>query len=265
MEPRPRIIVSMTSYPARIKNVPISVFALVKRQTLPPDDIHLWLATPQFPNKEADLPNELVLEARAGIVKIHWLEKDTYCHKRHEIFKYTKDDDCVFLFDDDVIYDSRLIETVMRDHKRFPNAIIDYEWYAEHQYKGKRILYNNATDYSMPSVNIRWCGQSMIPSNVYPKECLNDDIQSIRDEICPVCDESWFTPWLVANNIPIFCEHFGWGEDIDKDNSKWKGLCSSTHQVEANGYERRDNWLYAVLRKFPKLHEAYITKFGYEG
>ena len=31
MEPRPRIIVSMTSYPARIKNVPISVFALVKR------------------------------------------------------------------------------------------------------------------------------------------------------------------------------------------------------------------------------------------
>lgn len=260
-----KILVSMTSYPGRIKNVGISIFLLLKQQTLPPDEVHLWLAAPQFPNKESDLPEDLQKVIKHPKVKLHWTEKDTYCHKRHEIFKYVQPTDLVFLFDDDVHYNDRLIETVLKDHERFPNAIINYEWYAEHQYNGRRILYNNAKDYAKPSVNIRWCGQSMIPSNVYPRECLSDDVQSVRDEICPVCDESWFTPWLVANNVPVFCEHFGWGEDIDKDNSKWKGLCSSTHQVESNGYERRDNWLYAVLTKFPKLHNAYITKFGYEG
>lgn len=260
-----KIIVSMTSYPGRIKNVGIAIYLLLAQQTLPPDEIHLWLAISQFPNKEADLPTDLKTILRIPKVKLHWLDKNTYCHKRHEIFKYTKDDDCVFLFDDDVIYNSRLIETVMADHKRFPTAVIDYEWYAEHQYNGRRILYNNAKNYSKPSVNIRWCGQSMIPSKVYPKECLSDDVQAVRDEICPVCDESWFTPWLVANNVPVFCEHFGWGEDIDKDNSKWKGLCSSTHQVEANGYEKRDNWLYTVLQKFPVLLAAYKEKFSYVG
>jgi hypothetical protein len=167
------------------------------------------------------------------------------------------------LFDDDVRYNDRLIETVLKDHERFPNAIIDYEWYSEHLYNGRRIIYKNASDYSKPSTRFRWCGQSMIPASVYPMEVLDDEHRAVRDAICPVCDESWFTPWLVYHDIPIFCEHFGWGDDIDPDNSKWKGLCSSTHAVEANGYEKRDNWLYAVLTRYPELYAKYHATFNY--
>ena len=258
-----RVIVSMTSYPGRITNVGKAIYWLLTKQTRKPDEIHLWLAEPEFPNREKDLPQDLQTMLEVDNVFLHWLPKNTYCHKRHEIFKYTKDEDCVFLFDDDVRYNDRLIETVMNDHQRFPNAVIDYEWYAQHVYSGRRILYPNARDYSKPSVNIRWCGQSMIPSKVYPKECLADDAVEARDRICPVCDESWFTPWLVANDVPVYCEHFGWGEDLSKDISKWQGLCSSTHQKESNGYEKRDNWLYEVLHAFPKLLESYQKKFGY--
>ena len=103
----------------------------------------------------------------------------------------------------------------------------------------------------------------MIPASVYPMEVLDDEHTAVRDAICPVCDESWFTPWLVYHDIPIFCEHFGWGDDIDPDNSKWKGLCSSTHAVEANGYEKRDNWLYAVLTRYPELYAKYHATFNY--
>ena len=53
-----KILVSMTSYPGRIKNVGFSIFLLLEQQTLPPDEVHLWLAMPQFPNKEADLPKD---------------------------------------------------------------------------------------------------------------------------------------------------------------------------------------------------------------
>lgn len=260
-----RIIVSMTSYPKRITNVGKAIYFLLTKQTVKPDEIHLWLAEPEFPNREKDLPNDLnqIIEISDNIF-LHWLPKNTYCHKRHEIFKQTTNNDCVFLFDDDVRYNDCLIETVMKDHNRFPNAVIDYEYYAVHAYNGRKILYPNARDYSKPSINIRWCGQSMIPSKVYPKECLTVEVEKIRDEICPICDESWFTPWLVANDVPVFCEHFGWGEDLSKDINKWQGLCSTTHQREANGYEKRDNWLNKVLHTFPKLLTIYKEKFNYE-
>lgn len=258
-----RVIVSMTSYPGRISNVGKSIYLLLNYQTRKPDEIHLWLAEPEFPNREKDLPQDLQAMLNVNNVFLHWLPKNTYCHKRHEIFKTTTDEDCVFLFDDDVRYNDRLIETVMNDHQRFPNVVINYEWYAVHVYNGRRILYPNARDYSQPSVNIRFCGQSMIPSKVYPKEVLSDENEKIRDEICPICDESWFTPWLVYHDIPVFCEHFGWGTDIDPKINKWHGLCSNTHAIESNGYEKRDNWLFAVLSKYNFLLKSYKDKFGY--
>lgn len=259
-----KILVSMTSYPGRIKNVGMAIFLLLTKQTRQPDEIHLWLAEPQFPNKEADLPMDLRKVLAHPKVVLHWTQKDTYCHKRHEIFKYTQNTDLVFLFDDDVRYNDHLIETVQNDHTRFPNAIINYEWYSEHLYNGRRIIYKNASDYSKPSTRIRWCGQSMIPAAVYPMEVLDAEHTVVRDSICPVCDESWFTPWLVYHNIPIFCEHFGWGEDIDPGNGKWQGLCSSTHAIESNGYEKRDNWLFSVLQHYPHLYTQYHDTLGYD-
>ena len=264
MEQRPRIIVSMTSYPARIKNVPLSVFALVKYQTLPPDEIHLWLSTEQFPNKEADLPKELLLEARDSLVMIHWLEKNTYVHKRHEIFK-TVNNGCVFLIDDDVIYDSKLIETVMAVHAKHPNVIVCYNRYDKHRYKGRHIRYGEACKSSGPFVNTyRWCGQSMIPASMYPKEVLSDEMQEIRNTSSPISDECWMQPWLVYHDIPIFYLEFGWGTDITKDTGKSSGLVSWSHQKDADGYERRDRWLAAVLDAIPKLKEKYENLFGYD-
>lgn len=255
----------MTSYPARICNVGKAIYFLLSSQTVKPDEIHLWLAEPEFPNREKDLPPDLnkIWEVCNEQVFIHWLPKNTFCHKRHEIFKYTKDTDCVFIFDDDVKYNDQLIETVMNDHQKYPNAVINYNYYALHEYNGRRIIYNDIKSCTEPSVNIRYCGQSMIPSKVYPKECLTDEVEKIRDEICPICDESWFTPWLVANHVPVFCEHFGWGEDLSKGINKWQGLCSTTHFREQNGFTRRENWLYKVLMKFPKLLESYQKEFGY--
>lgn len=260
---RERIIVSMTSYPARIQNVPISIFALLKKQTLPPDEVHLWLAIPQFPNKEADLPKELVAMSSAGLVNIHWLEKNTYVHKRHEIFKVV-DNGCVFLIDDDVIYDARLIKTVMDVHMKCPNMIVCYNHYDKHRYNGKHILYGEPCKYGAWYLNqYRWCGQSMIPASVYPHEVLSEALQEYRDKTSPVSDECWFQPWVVYHDIPIFYLGFGWGTDISKDTGKDTGLVSWSHQKDVSGYERRDKWLGAVLDGKPELKNKYIRLFNY--
>lgn len=260
-----KILVSMTSYPGRIKNVGMSIFLLLEQQTLPPDEVHLWLAIPQFPNKEADLPEDLQKLIRLSKVKLHWLPKNTYVHKRHEIFKIASPEDCVFLIDDDVMYADDLIETVIDVHHKNPGCIVCYNNYAFHEYKGKRILYRNSTLGPGPHVNkVRWCGQSMIPAAIYPKEILNPIHQAIRDSASPVSDECWMQPWIVLKDIPIYYLSYGWGIDLDPNNGKDKGLVAWSHKKDENGYEKRDNWLNAVLHSYDIMLSKYKELFSYE-
>ena len=53
-----RLIVSFTSYPERISTVNCVLNSLYA-QTRKADEIILWLAKEQFPNREADLPISL--------------------------------------------------------------------------------------------------------------------------------------------------------------------------------------------------------------
>ena len=260
-----KILVSMTSYPGRIKNVGMSIFLLLTKQTKQPDEIHLWLAEPQFPNKEADLPIDLRKVLAHPKVVLHWLPENTYVHKRHEIFKTAGKDDCVFLIDDDVRYADNLIETVMRVHAVAPKCIVCYNNYDLHLYDGFRILYKTSTLGMGPHINkVRWCGQSMIPVKLYPCEVLSRECQQIRNQVSPVSDECWLQPFIVLHHIPICFLNFGWGDDISHDTGKQSGLVSWTHRKDPNGYTKRDNWLRAVVSSFDVIQKVYKTEFNYE-
>ena len=259
-----KILVSMTSYPGRIKNVDMAIFLLLTKQTKQPDEIHLWLAEPQFPNKEADLPMDLRKVLTHPKVVLHWLPENTYVHKRHEIFKTADQDDCVFLIDDDVRYVDNLIETVMGVHQKHPNCIVCYNHYDKHRYNGKHILYGHYCPHDGIYTNqYRWCGQSMIPATVYPNEILSVDNQAIRDQTSPISDECWMQPWIVFHDIPIYFLHFGWGDDIDPVTGKNTGIVSWSHQKDKEGYERRDIWLNNVLTSIPALLGKYKELFNY--
>ncbi len=254
----------MTSYPGRIKNVSKSISFLLEKQTVKPDEIYLWLSIEEFPNKENDLPVELTtIIGNHNNVYLRWVEKNTYVHKRHEIFKFIENA-YVFLIDDDVRYADDLIETVIGKAEKWPNTIVCYNRYNRHLYRGKRIIYGHTIPADLPpTTRYRWCGQSMIPSNIYPKECLTEENQKIRDNTSPVSDECWFQPWIVKNDIPICYCNYGWGEDIDPNNGKSKGIVAWSHQREANGLERRDNWLFAVLSAYHDIMEKYRRQFNY--
>lgn len=261
---RDRIIVTMTSYPKRIGNVAKSIFALLKKQTLPPDEIHLWLAIPQFPKKEKDLPEDLQAIVKLPKVFLHWLPKNTYVHKRHEYFKIAHQNDCVFLIDDDVRYANDLIERVMNTHQKYPNCIVCYNPYESHTYDGVKIRYHKRLPEDRPmACHNRWCGQSMIPAKIYPIKILSASYQAIRNRTSPISDECWFQPWTVYYDIPIYHLDYDWGTDLDTSINKWDGLCKYSHQRDTNGLERRDNWLNAVLKSFPEILEKYKRLFNY--
>lgn len=75
----PQIIVSMTSYPARINTVPYGDSFVACAKVLP-DKIVLWLCKSDFPNRETDLPQTL-RDVLWHDVEIRWVDEDLKPHK----------------------------------------------------------------------------------------------------------------------------------------------------------------------------------------
>ena len=65
-----KVIVSLTSFPARIDTVYITIRSILM-QSLKPDIIILWLAQEQFPEKEKELPYNLLKLKKYGLT-IEW-------------------------------------------------------------------------------------------------------------------------------------------------------------------------------------------------
>ena len=69
----PKIIVSFTSYPKRMKTVHKVVESLLN-QTICADEIILFLSILEFPQREEDLPVELLNMIGKKGFKIEWVE-----------------------------------------------------------------------------------------------------------------------------------------------------------------------------------------------
>lgn len=114
------IIVSLTSYPARIAFVHQAIKSLMM-QTCKPDKIFLWLAEEQFPNKE--LPSKLLELCSYGL-DIMWMN-DLYGHKKYYYpVLNQKTNEVVITFDDDILYSPVTIERIMKKHKLYPNCLV---------------------------------------------------------------------------------------------------------------------------------------------
>lgn len=118
----PRLIVSLTSYPARICAVP-KVLESLYAQTKQPDKILFWLAEEQFPNREADLPQQLVDDVMAGKFELRWRNEDLGVHKKYYYVMHEFPDDIIVTVDDDTIYHPQTIQTLYDSFLNFPQAV----------------------------------------------------------------------------------------------------------------------------------------------
>ncbi|WP_291631455.1 hypothetical protein [Clostridium sp.] len=100
-----KTVVTMTSWTKRINCVARSIYYFMKTQTVKPDLFYLWLAEEEFPNKEKDLPNDLLMIIEGLHITLKWIKKNTYCHKRWNVYPEHMED-LVISIDDDVIYNS---------------------------------------------------------------------------------------------------------------------------------------------------------------
>lgn len=114
-----KYIVSLTSFPARIDQIWISIECIL-RQTFKPDAIYLWLSKEQFPDRV--LPKNLKdLENRGLTIK--FCDDDLKAHKKYYYSMLLHKDAYIITVDDDLYYDSGLLENLIKIHTQHPTLI----------------------------------------------------------------------------------------------------------------------------------------------
>ncbi len=116
------IVVSFTSYPPRISTVHRVVESLYQ-QTMPADEIILYLSLDEFPEMESDLPDTLNrLNGQKGF-RIEWVQGNLKSHKKYYYALQNYKDAVVITVDDDTVYAKTMISELVESHKRFPDAV----------------------------------------------------------------------------------------------------------------------------------------------
>ena len=126
--PKPKVkrdaIISMTSWKKRINTASQTIFSLLK--TCPGFKIVLTLCTEEFPNKEKDLPKDLLEIVNNDYVEILWVKDNTYTFKKMLPTMKKYPNVPIITADDGVRYYRNYAEELYQLWLKNPNKIISY-------------------------------------------------------------------------------------------------------------------------------------------
>jgi hypothetical protein len=201
----PKIIVSLTSYPARIPRIHYTIISLLQ-QSVKPDEIILWLGKEQFPNKNNDLPNELIKLIEHGLTIKYCKDIRSYTKLIPSLREYP--DDVIVTADDDIFYPNDWFELLINSYKQDQTII--------HCHRAHKITFTQNGD--LCSYN-DWQGaveyKETIASYInfmtgvggvlYPPHTLHPDVtnESLFMKLAPSADDVWFWATAVMNGTKI--------------------------------------------------------------
>lgn len=246
----PQIIISLTSYPKRIKTVDRVVNSIL-HQTVKPDKIILWLAQEEFPDKV--IPEEIE-RLQNNIFQIRWCD-NLRSYKKLIPALIDFPEEIIITVDDDVIYPPNLIEVLYRSYLRERETIhcnrchwirlkegklLSYQaWKQQDEFKASNASYLNFL--------------TGLGGVLYPPHCLDKKVfdRSLYERLCPTGDDIWFWAMAVMNGTKIkrpkeFIRTFEFIEG-SQDSSLW----------DLNKF-RNDSQLSAVMNEFPILQNRLI-------
>lgn len=119
------LIVSMTSWPKRIKYVSKALYSILS-QKVNKNLYHLVLvlAEQEFPNRENDLPTDLKLMVDDELVEIIWYKRNIFSHKKlmPTLSKYPNNP--ILVCDEDITRPDGWLKTFIEDHKKYPTDVL---------------------------------------------------------------------------------------------------------------------------------------------
>lgn len=117
----PQLIVSLTSFPDRMKDIHYCLYSLLN-QKLKPDKVILWLASNQFPHGEHDIPLEVLKLKKNGLTIKFCDDLKSYKKLLPALKEYP--DDIIVTSDDDLYYPDDWLEKLYNDYLKNPTCVI---------------------------------------------------------------------------------------------------------------------------------------------
>lgn len=197
------IIVSLTSFPARIPYVWMTIECML-RQTYQPKKILLWLSNEQFSDKDK-LPSTLT-NLENSIFEIRFVDGDIRSHKKYQYVACQYPDDYVFFIDDDLFYNSTILEETWEEHLKHPDAVISsYGYRINYDDSGKIRPYMMWKQLFKPAsgkdIFVGSGGGTMIKPSFLYKDLTN--LQLALD-LCPTADDVWLNCMMQINKLEVY-------------------------------------------------------------
>ena len=274
-----KIIVSLTSFPARI-NIVVKTIKTLLTQTLKPDAVILWLAPEQFPNGENDLPQELLDLNQYGLT-IDWY-KDIRSYKKiiPTLKKYPNT--VIITTDDDIYYAPDTVESLYKSYLEHRNEVhahrcdwlkvVEEDVQTPHPNPLPQGAGEHACDAKTQKKVIKWektrelyldrhRGVASFHNRLtgygavlYPPNCFYKDVcdESLIKELIPTHDDIWLWAMATLNGYKTRLVK-GYSESINYvENSQQYGLC----KINKKGVGMSLDEAYEImLNKYPQLLE----------
>lgn len=115
-----KLIFTLTSFPDRIDSVQYTLRTLFM-QSMKPDRVILWLAKDEFKNFE--FPESICEFQKVGL-EIRYCD-NLFGHKRYyKLIAEQKSDECIMMFDDDILFPKYMVERLYDVWKNNQNCIV---------------------------------------------------------------------------------------------------------------------------------------------
>ena len=241
------IIISLTSYPARIRMVDQVIRSLLD-QTVQPWKIVLWLTREEFPEGEKELPERLLSLTHGTIFEIDWCENMRAYNKLIPALR--KYPDCAIVtVDDDIVYSPDTLEQLLAGYKAKPSAIQAMRTHLITSRKGKISPYVDwIKDSQIDGINAN-SFLTGVGGVLYPPRCFDSRILDLdlAKELTPLNDDIWYWAMAVLSGTPINAISAGGRLDYVAGSQK-VGL----RLDNVDGGEN-DHALKRVLARFPEI------------
>lgn len=179
------VIVSLTSYPARINSVHTTIKSLLN-QTYDNIYIILWLSAQQLDSIKS-LPKKLLDLQEKGL-EIRIVSDDLRSHKKYFYAFQRFPEHRIITVDDDVIYHPHLVSTLVEFNTKFPNCVICNR--CAKIIRGGYSLWRKNDRQGIPQRDILPTG---IGGILYPPHSLDERVFSIEaiKTTCLNADDLW--------------------------------------------------------------------------
>ena len=250
-----RLVVSLTSFPARINTVHLTIQSLLL-QSLKPNVVVLWLNPEQFPNGEKDLPQSLLELKRYGLT-ISWY---------HNVRSYTKlipalkeyPDSVIVTADDDIYYYSDWLKALYDSYLEKPDMVHCHRITKFYFQNGKyKIKVGGFDTYNQPSFlhKITGVGGALYPPHILHKDVTDEDKFK---KLAPTNDDIWFWFMAVLNKKKINVVRHNTPELVYVGDTQ-EGECLNNINDKGENLFWKD--FYRMLDAYPNVNEIFKTEY----